>query len=234
VNRILLESDEISDGVAVLRGRRARHLLDVIDAVAGDEVRVGIFDGLLGTARVTDRGSDTVTLAVEICDPPPAPLPITLILALPRPKVARRILIDAAASGIKSIHLIGAWTVDKSYWSSPLLSDSAIREHLVLGLEQGGDSIRPTVECHRLFKPFIEDRLPDMIEGKQCLIAHPGASADCPRAVEGEVALAVGPERGFTQYEIDRFAEAGFAKASLGTRTLRVESALAMLLGRIG
>jgi RsmE family RNA methyltransferase len=233
MNRILLRPDEITGELAILQGRRARHVLDVIGAQPGDELRVGVLGGPIGSARLTRRESDSITLELRSFEDPPAPSPVTLILALPRPKVARRVLIDVAAVGIKSIHLIGAWTVDKSYWGSPLLTDSAIDEHLILGLEQGGDTVVPTVERHRLFKPFVEDRLPGLVENQRRLVAHPGPVVDCPRAVDGAVALAVGPERGFTEYEIGRLLQAGFERVSLGSRTLRVESAVAMLLGRL-
>lgn len=233
MNRILLRPDEITDDIAIVHGRRARHVLDVLDAQPGDQLRVGVLGGALGGARVTARESDSVTLELHSFEDPPAPFPATLILALPRPKVARRVLMDVAAIGIKQIHLIGAWGVEKSYWDSPLLTDSAINERLILGLEQGGDTVVPTVERHRLFKPFVEDRLPELVVDHRRLVAHPGAAVDCPRAVDGEVALAVGPERGFTEYEIARLSQAGFEPVSLGSRTLRVESAVAMLLGRV-
>jgi 16S rRNA (uracil1498-N3)-methyltransferase len=233
MNRILLRPDETTGGIAIVRGRRARHMLDVLDAQPGDELRVGILDGALGSARVMAREIDSVTLELRLFEEPPAPFPVTLILALPRPKVARRVLIDVAAVGIKRIHLIGTRTVEKSYWDSPLLSDSAINKHLILGLEQAGDTVVPAVERHRRFKPFVEDRLPDLVANHRCLVAHPGPVVDCPRAVAGEVALAVGPDRGFTDYEIERLSQAGFEQVSLGSRTLRVESAVAMLLGRI-
>ncbi|NCC90066.1 MAG: RsmE family RNA methyltransferase, partial [Spirochaetia bacterium] len=53
-----------------------------------------------------------------------------------------------------------------------------------------------------------------------------------------EVVLAIGGERGFTDAERDRFADAGFLFASLGSRILRTETAcsagVAVLLGRMG
>jgi 16S rRNA (uracil1498-N3)-methyltransferase len=233
MNRILLRPDEITGDTASVHGRRARHVLDVLDARPGDELRAGVLGGALASARVTAREDDSVTLELHSFEDPPAPLPVTLILALPRPKVARRVLVDVAALGIKRIHLIGAWAVEKSYWDSPLLSDSAIDEHLILGLEQAEDTVVPTVERHRKFKPFVEDRLPELVANQRRLVAHPGSAVDCPRAVAGEMALAVGPDRGFTEYEIGRLCQAGFEPVSLGARTLRVESAVAMLLGRV-
>lgn len=233
MNRILLKADELRGDCAILEGRRARHVLYVIGAKQGDELRVGVLGGALGRGRVVAQSTTSVTFEVELDEDPPAALPITLFLALPRPKVARRVLVDCAAAGVKSIHLIGAWKVDKSYWDSPLLADDAIEEHLVLGLEQGGDTMMPSVERHRLFKPFAEDQLPNLVRGMRAFVAHPAADAECPRAVHGSIALAVGPERGFTDYEVERLSDAGFECVSLGTRTVRVEAAVAMLLGRL-
>lgn len=233
MNLVLLKPDEVEGNRAVLCGRRARHICDVIDAEPGRALRVGILGGRIGEGRVLARDDASVTLDLRADHDPPAASPVTLVLALPRPKVARRVLVDAAALGIKRIHLLGAWKVDKSYWDSPLLLDTAVDEHLVLGLEQGGDTIMPTVTRHRLFKPFVEDSLASIASGSRCLVAHPGAADACPRGIEGPLTLAVGPERGFTDYEIERLVEAGFEKVSLGPRTLRVESAVAMLLGRV-
>jgi len=234
VNRVLLHAEEIFGDRAVLGGRRAGHILGVIDADEGDRLRVGVIGGKLGEARVVARSSDSVTLDLRLIDEPPPPSPATLVLALPRPKVARRVLIDAAAAGVKQIHFVGAWKVDKSYWSSPLLDRDAVARHLVLGLEQGGDTIMPTVSLHRLFKPFVEDVLPGLVAGLRRFVAHPRSDVNCPRAVDGPFALAVGPERGFTPYEVGRLEEAGFAQVSLGQRALRVEAVVTTLLGRLG
>jgi RsmE family RNA methyltransferase len=233
VNRILLKADELRGDSVVLEGRRARHVLDVIGAGRDDELRVGVVGGALGRGRVVAQSNTSVTLEIELCEDPPAALPVTLFLALPRPKVAKRVLIDCTAAGVKNIHLIGAWKVDKSYWDSPMLADDAIAEHLILGLEQGGDTVMPSVVKHRLFKPFSEDQLPNLVRGMRAFVAHPAADTKCPCAVEGSLALAVGPERGFTDYEVERLSDAGFERVSLGVRTVRVEAAVAMLLGRL-
>ena len=45
----------------------------------------------------------------------------------------------------------------------------------ILGLEQAGDTILPTIRLHRLFKPFVRGELSDSIGGKLALLpAHPG------------------------------------------------------------
>jgi RsmE family RNA methyltransferase len=47
------------------------------------------------------------------------------------------------------------------------------------------------------------------------------------------VTLAIGPEGGFIPYEIDMLKAAGFEDVSFGERILRVEHAVAALVGRI-
>jgi 16S rRNA (uracil1498-N3)-methyltransferase len=60
------------------------------------------------------------------------------------------------------------------------------------------------------------------------ILAHPGGSSESwPSAVD--VALAVGPEGGFTQDELDSANAAGWKLVDLGPRILRVETAAIVL-----
>jgi 16S rRNA U1498 N3-methylase RsmE len=83
------------------------------------------------------------------------------------------------------------------------------------------------------FKPFVEDELRGLIAGTQALVAHPAAARPCPHAVHDPVSLAVGPEGGFTPYEVELLCAHGLEAVSLGARPLRVEHAVPALLGRI-
>src|SRR5690606_26111522 len=103
-----------------------------------------------------------VRLHCKLTEPPPSPLPITLLLGLPRPKMLKRILQSATVLGVKNIYLINSYRVEKSYWQTPFLSEKAIREQLVLGLEQGCDTVLPQVHLVKRFKPFVEDELPNI------------------------------------------------------------------------
>jgi len=236
MNTLLLTPDELqgaSGRVRLAADRRVAHVRTVHRAAVGDALDVGVLGGRMGGAVITRLDGDGLELDVALDRDPPAPLPLVLVLALPRPKVLRRVLQAVTALGVKRLALLAAWKVEKSYWESPLLDAAAVREQLVLGLEQSGDTILPTVTLHRRFKPFVEDELSALAGGSRRLLAHPSAATACPRDVRAPVTLAVGPEGGFTDYEVGALAAQGFVAVSLGPRVLRVEQAVPALIGRL-
>jgi len=226
MNLLLLFRD---DFVSATRARIAGRRLEHIARIGGDTLRVGIIDGRIGTAKVIAPGE----LDVNLDGDPPPPLPLTLVLALPRPKVLNRVIASAASMGIKRIFLINAWRVEKSYWKSPRLSEENLRQQSILGLEQARDTVMPRIELRRFFRPFVEDELPSIATETLALVAHPTAAAPCPRDVKRQVTLTVGPEGGFIAEEITSLERAGFQAVHFGERILRVETAVAALVGRL-
>jgi 16S rRNA (uracil1498-N3)-methyltransferase len=103
----------------------------------------------------------------------------------------------------------------------------------ILGLEQAGDTVLPAIRIHKLFKPFVRDALPRELNGQKALLASPGAQSEATRGIKGPVVLAIGPEGGFIDREVETFRDIGFTEISLGPRILRVETALAFLIGRL-
>ena len=234
MNLVLLHpSDFISENRVQLQGRTLKHVLEVHRATAGDALRVGVVNGRIGQGRIQNINSDAMEMTVSLEAEPPAPLPLRLILALPRPKVLNRVIAAATSMGIREIDLINAWRVEKSYWESPRLSDENLRVQSILGLEQAGDTILPTIRLHKLFAPFVKDELPSFLSGRRALLAHPYASDGAPREVKDRVVLAIGPEGGFIDRELNTFRDLGFSQVRLGPRILRVETALACLVGRL-
>ncbi|MNQ57511.1 16S ribosomal RNA methyltransferase RsmE [compost metagenome] len=235
MNLLLLEDgDFVAEGRALLRGRRLKHLHEVHRAEAGDNLRVGRLAGLMGEGRLLRLDADEAEIEILTLDqPPPAKLPLTLLLALPRPKMLKRVLQTVASMGVPRLVLLNSYRVEKSFWQTPFLTPEAIREQLILGLEQARDTVLPEVLIEKRFKPFVEDRLPGLAAGSLGLVGHPGAWPACPRAVDAPVTLAIGPEGGWIPYEVDKLQEAGLAPVQLGERILRVETAVTALLARL-
>ena len=236
MNLLLLEAFELSDKETTLVGRRAEHLLRVLRVEPGDMVRVGVVNGQLGRGRVLAIEGESVRLEIVLERDPVCDLEVELILALPRPIMLQRILKQATVFGVRRFHLIRSRRVEKSFFQSPLLEPGKIRTLLFDGMEQAMDTWLPEVTIHPRFKPFIEDVLPGC--GGQGLIAHPDAAGSlADTAVSGlprqRLLLAVGPEGGWSDYEVQCFVERGFEGFNLGRRILHVDTAVVSVLAQL-
>ena len=235
VNLILLRPDDLdADGRrARLRGRRLSHIANIQRVKLGDVLRVGLLNGPVGTGEVIGLG-DSIELRLELDRAPPASLPATLIVALPRPLILKRVLHAATTLGIKRLVLLAARRVERSFWQSKALRPDAVREQLILGLEQACDTALPEVILAPHFRPFVEGELPELQRGTLALVAHPGAATPCPRGpLTQPVTLAIGPEGGFNDFEIGELATAGLEPVHIGERILRVDAAVSALIGRL-
>lgn len=234
MNLVLLFNEDFIDSRRVrLEGRRFMHILEVHRVAIGDELRVGLAGGLIGSGRITAVNDRSLEMDVSLTQAPPAALPVTLILALPRPKVLKRVLLSLTAMGVKRLILLNSYRVEKSFWQSPVLHPDSLHRQMVLGLEQACDTTMPEVSLKPLFKPFVEDELPSLIKDTIPVVAHPVAQDPCPREARSPVTLAVGPEGGFIPYEIDQFISCGFKTVHLGNRILNVEAAVPFILSRL-
>ena len=236
MNLLLLHPEDLlPDGSAIVEGRRLQHMLQVQRVEQGQQLRAGLLDGLMGQARVEQLDNNSARLSLQLDQPPPAKLPLTLILALPRPKMLRRTLQTIASMGVQQLVLVNSYRVEKSFWQTPWLQEDSIREQLQLGLEQACDTVLPEVILEKRFKPFVEDRLPALAADGLKLVAHPGEHPECPRALgTQQLTLAIGPEGGWIPYEVELMRKAaGFEPVQLGPRILRVETAVPALIARL-
>lgn len=233
MNLLLVEPREVAAGCVALRDRRAVHLRTVLGAVPGARVKAGIVGGPLGTAEVLSDDGTTIELALAAEGPAPAPLPIDIVLAVPRPKALSRAIETLASFAVARIDLTNAWRVDKSYLDSPRLEPAALAESARLGAEQGATTHVPPIDVHRRLMPLVDARWPAPT-GELRLIAHPGAPPieDAVQSL-APITLAIGPEGGWIAREVETFVARGFRPVSLGAPILRVEPAIAALLGQL-
>ena len=233
MNIVLLRENDWTDGNTVrLADYRAYHLINVIKVEINQTLRVGLINGNRGSANVKQLGENMVELEVTLSEAPLPRHPIHLVLALPRPKMLRRVFRSVAEFGVAELHLIHSYRVEKSYWQSPFLDEDKIEMALIQGLERAGDTVLPRVYQHKRFKPFVEDVLPGVSKDRSLLIAHPGASQALPTDTRAPTTLLVGPEGGFIDYEVDLAQQAGATAVSLGSRILSVDTAVCAVLAR--
>ena len=235
MNLILLEANEIgADGTVRIGGDRARHITTVLKSAPGATIRVGCIGGGRGTATVEAASSGQVDLrcAIDACGPNRPP--IDVLLALPRPKVMRRLWAQIAALGVGQIILTNAERVERNYFDTHVITAHCYRPLLIEGLQQAADTYLPAVSIHRQLKVVVEDHLDDLTGECQRLIADPGAAESVPDAVcrtaHARVLLAIGPEGGWNDFERDLLGRHGFYPVAMGPRTLRSDTATVALL----
>ena len=235
MNIILFKQTDYFNGSTIIRlsDRRFDHIIKVIRPETGGSLKVGMINGMIGTGRVVEITGDHIDISVKLENDPPLPAPVTLLMALPRPKVFRRVLKLVTTLGIKNIYLINAWRVEKSYWQTPLLKEESIREIFHNGLEQASDTIMPELHIKRFFKPFVDDELPDIVMNTTPLLAHPRASEKITVLSQGPYTLAIGPEGGFIEPELRSLKECGFKEVNFGERILNVEAAVPFIVSRL-
>ena len=239
MNRILFEPDEIVDGVATVGGVRAEHILGVLHGEVGQPLKTGVVGGLAGTSEIVavSAPGETPRISVRVCHDTPAPAPwIDLVLAPPRPRVMKRLLPQLAALGVGRIVLVGARKVEKDFWGATLLKEEIYRPLLVEGLMQCGATVLPELLVRRNFRRFLDEELDALFPNSDRIVAHPSPKNHEPRATnhESRPLLAIGPEGGWTDNEVELLETHGFRRFSLGPRILRTDTAAVALIAVLG
>lgn len=226
---LILFSEEETRGKLPLSDARAVHVLEVLRRGVGEKFDVGIVNGPRGKAEILGRDAGGLSLRFEWFERQVAVDPLVLIVGMPRPQTARRILREATALGVAEIHFVGAEKSDAGYARSTLWSSGEWRRHLVAGAEQAFSTDLPEVffeeslgECLARLDGGLSSRVAlDNYEAELGLGEFfRGAAAACPCAV------AVGGERGWGGADRELLRGAGFRLAGLGGRVLRVETAV--------
>jgi 16S rRNA (uracil1498-N3)-methyltransferase len=230
---ILKNSDFIGNKVVQLKGRRFKHLCTVNKIKKNSELSCGLLNGKIGTGVITKIADDFLEMRTCLENRPPEPLPLTLVLSLPRPKMLKRIIENVTSLGVKKIYLINSWRVEKSYWQSPLLDKDNLEKYLILGLEQSCDTMLPEIYQKRFFTSFVKEDLPLIAKDSMCITAHPKTLKKCPSNINNKTTLVIGPEGGLIDKEVETLENIGFKTCNIGQRILRVETAVTYLISRL-
>jgi RsmE family RNA methyltransferase len=237
VNLILFE---LADSTMPLARRdpRAVHMLEVLRLREGDTFHAGLVNGPRGQGVLAAIGAEVLTLAFTWGSEPPPLDAITLIVGLPRPQTARKILEEATALGLAAMHFVRTDKGERSYSQSTLWSTGEWREHLVRGAEQAFCTRLPELTHGRrlaeVLATFPEPTTRIALDNYEA----PQSLSRRLIAPDHPVALALGSERGWSDAERHELRTAGFAFAHLGSRVLRAETAcvaaLALVKAKLG
>ena len=233
MNLLLLNEAPNDEGLVTIEGRQLTHLRKILKSRVGDTLRAGQINGLCGEAEILAINKNRAILKASLHTPPPPAARASLILALPRPLMLKRILQSVTSFGVKQVLIVDSEQVEKSYWSSHDLDEQVIHEQLVLGLEQASDTALPDVTFYPKRNQFFSETLQNLPLPEKKLLADPGAIHPCPTGCSQHCVVAIGPEGGFTETELGCFTRAGFESVHLGQRILRTETATNAILGRL-
>jgi 16S rRNA (uracil1498-N3)-methyltransferase len=201
-------------------------LLDVLRRREGDPFDAGLVNGPRGKGRLEKIAPDALTFSFAWGEAPPPLDPILLLIGLPRPQTARKILQEATALGVGTFHFFTAEKAEPSYARSTLWTSGEWRRHLVAGAEQAFCTQLPGL-THGLTLAAALEKTPaaatrlalDNYEASAPL-GHNLPLADTP------IVLALGSERGWSATERDFLRAKNFSLVHLGSRVLRTETAV--------
>ncbi len=223
---------------------RAIHLINVLRRRAGDEFDAGLINGPRGRGTLVDVSESELTISFVWREQPPALSPVTLLVGMPRPQTARKILHEATAIGVSVIHFTHSDRGETSYMQSTLWSSGEWQRHLVSGAEQAFCTRLPAVTWARSLAEVIgtlgtnTDALSRYALDNYEATIPLGQSRLENTTGEHHVVLAVGSERGWSKAERCLLRDSGFTLAHLGPRVLRTETAvtagLAIIHSKLG
>jgi len=236
VNLILFDPAELTRPLPA-DDPRARHLREVLRRGPQETFDCGLINGPRGRARLEREDATGLFLSFTWGEVPP-PLPaITLLIGLPRPQTARKILQECATLGVASLCFFTTEKGERSYASSQLWARHEARRHLLVGVAQAFCTHVPTctvVDSLATALASVDScstRVAlDNYEATAALTQFPGGPLPA--------VLAIGAERGWSPAERDQLRASGCSLAHLGPRVLRSETAcavgLSLLKARLG
>ena len=218
---MLITAPEAESGLSP-EDSRARHLRDTVGLSVGGTFHVGVENGLRGIATIVAL-EPRLTFSVTWEKSPQLRLPLTVLVGLPRPQTAKKVLHDLASLGAARIIIFESEKGDPGYLTSSLWKDGEWREHVLKGTEQACSTLVP--EVTRVASLAEAVALIDGAAWKLALDPYEATGAPELGAARPSAVLAIGPERGFAESERATLRRAGFTFAHLGDRILRVEAA---------
>ena len=221
MNLVLITPDEAAAGLPA-DDARTRHLRETVGLAVGGSFHVGIENGLRGIATITAL-APKLAFSVAWEKSPQARLPLTVLVGLPRPQTAKKVLHDLASLGAARIIFFESAKGDPGYLTSSLWKDGEWREHVLKGTEQACSTLVP--EVTRIGSLAEAVALVAVDAWKVALDPYEAAGAPELSTPAHAAVLAIGPERGFAEAERATLRAAGFGFAHLGDRILRVEAA---------
>jgi RsmE family RNA methyltransferase len=199
------------------------HIHTTLKLALGDEVRCTVLNMGLAKGKVLEINKDYCQLQLDSISPG-RPQWFDLIVGISRPQTTKKILEHATTFGANSFHFFKAALSEKSYLTSKIFENNSYEESMQLGLSQAAiyselpkfkmDIYNPASQYKDAPQKFVLDLKTDK------------SFLDINLDFTQPITLAVGPERGFINDDLERFHQAGFTSVKISSSILRVEHAV--------
>jgi 16S rRNA (uracil1498-N3)-methyltransferase len=215
----------------LLDGDEAHHLARVRRVATGEVVEVFDGKGFVTRAEVVAVGKRQVELR-PVGPPLPSREPgvrVTLASAFPKGDRADWLVAKATELGVARLVPL---VCERSVVDPGPSKLERLRRAVIEAAKQCGRNRLMDVDAPLPFSSLLESARSVPVK----LLAHPGGApfARWPRPEAGQPAtVAVGPEGGFTEAEVESAAAAGWFLAGLGSHVLRVETAAVVAADRL-
>jgi 16S rRNA (uracil1498-N3)-methyltransferase len=219
----------IAGSTAQLTGPEAHHVAHVMRAKPGTQVTLFDGSGAEFVATIERVGRSDIDLHVTAREEVNRELAVAITLGVALPKGDRQRWLVEKATELGVARIVPLITERSNDRESPSALEK-LRRAVIEASKQCGRNRLLEIASPRPVLEFLRDgSLP-----KMRWLAHPGGQLHEPGSAGVEaIALAVGPEGGFTPAEVDAAREAEWRLIDLGTRILRVETAALALAARI-
>jgi 16S rRNA (uracil1498-N3)-methyltransferase len=214
---------DLRPGPVLVEGPEAHHLRTVCRRRPGDAVCLFNGDGREYPARVVSLDRRGVTLEVLGIESPQRERGFRLEVAAPLPRGDRAQFLVEKLTEIGVTDFVPLRTT-RSVVHPREAKHQKVERHVIEASKQCGRNVLLRVGPLTAWLDYC--RRGDLPARK--LLGHPGAMA-LPEAAAVDTVVAVGPEGGFTEEEVEAAQAAGWGLLSLGPRILRVETAAIVL-----
>ena len=215
---------------------RFKHVIEVLRVEQGSVIDFAVENGPRGKGTIKDLNSQKIKISLQWSPPHAADfLPVCLLMGLSRPQTCRKVLEQATAMGVEEFHFFGAEKGEPSYASSTLWTSDEWREKIRNGVEQAFASHVPRCEIHQNLTMAL-DKLKNKCDVRVALDNYESTTKLTSSFLKEteKICLAVGPERGWSAMERDQLRDNQFELCDLGSRVLRVETAVVAAIGILG
>jgi 16S rRNA (uracil1498-N3)-methyltransferase len=225
LTRVYVDTELRPGSIVELPRETAQHVAKVLRARSGDQIVLfngdgreyaGAIDGIRGS-RVTAAVGEGTDVDRE------SPLGVTLIQCIPRGDRMDFIVQKATELGVRRIvPVLSQRSVVRLDAEQAESKATHWRAVALNACEQCGRARLPTLDT----PVSLVNYLGGTAGAPHRLVLEPDVEpSDMPARLEGQVEIAIGPEGGFADEELEAFRLAGFVGVRLGPRILRTETA---------